>query len=492
MAKSDAGPIDTPEWVKHAVFYQIFPDRFAMSDRVLKPYRLEPWSDPPTTHGYKGGDLWGVVERLDWLADLGVTALYLNPVFQSASNHRYHTHDYHRVDPMLGGDEALRGLVDGAHDRGMKIVLDGVFNHASRGFFQFSDILENGGKSAYRDWFRVHAFPLNAYGEGLAQYESWMGLPALPEFDTDNESVREFLFDVGTRWLEFGIDGWRLDVPNEIDDDAFWQEFRRRCREVDPDCYLVGEIWGDAGRWLQGDQFDAVMNYPLARRIFGFVADELGTAEIEQSGYRRIERADAATVADGVTFELDRYAREVVDAQLNLLGSHDTPRLRTILGGDSGAVRLAFTMLFTLPGAPCIYYGDEIGLTGGRDPDCRQGMPWDRRETWDDELLEWVRELARLRGDHVELRTGTFETIHAEGELFVYARGGRQGVVVAVNAGTNPEAVDWQTGEHLAPGRWTAVIGQGRFEVESGRAHGAGGPGIPARESVVFRPDPGA
>ena len=238
------GPIDVPNWVQDAVFYQIFPDRFARSERVAKPSGLEPWADPPTVHGYKGGDLLGVVEHLDHLEALGVTAIYLNPVFQSATNHRYHTHDYHRVDPMLGGDSALRELLDAAHARGMRVVLDGVFNHASRGFLQFSDILENGEQSPYLDWFRVHRFPLNAYGGGEPNYDAWWKLPALPKLNTATPAVREFLWGVGERWLEFGADGWRLDVPNEIDDDAFWREFRRRCRAVDPECYLVG---GDLG-----------------------------------------------------------------------------------------------------------------------------------------------------------------------------------------------------------------------------------------------------
>ncbi len=214
----------TPEWVRDAVFYQIFPDRFAKSERVRKASNLETWESPPTVHGYKGGDLLGVVEHLDYLQDLGITALYFNPVFQSASNHRYHTHDYYQVDPMLGGNAALRELVDACYERGLKIVLDGVFNHSSRGFFQFNDILENGPHSAYLDWFNIRELPLKAYsgedGDRLG-YDAWWGLPALPKFNTDTSAVRDFLWNVGTYWLEFGIDGWRLDVPNEIGDDAF-------------------------------------------------------------------------------------------------------------------------------------------------------------------------------------------------------------------------------------------------------------------------------
>ncbi|MEZ4608578.1 MAG: alpha-amylase family glycosyl hydrolase [Deinococcales bacterium] len=176
----------TPAWVRQAVFYQIFPDRFARSDTLPKAHGLEAWDSPPTIHGYKGGDLYGVIEKLDYLSDLGVNALYFNPIFQSGSNHRYHTHDYFKVDPMLGGNKAFSDLLKVCHDRGFKVVLDGVFNHASRGFFQFHDILENREHSPYRDWFHVRKFPLNAYEERDLGYDAWWGLAALPKFNTKN------------------------------------------------------------------------------------------------------------------------------------------------------------------------------------------------------------------------------------------------------------------------------------------------------------------
>jgi cyclomaltodextrinase len=224
--------IGTPEWVRDAIFYQIFPDRFARSERVPKPSNLEPWDSPPTTHGFKGGDLLGVAERLDYLQDLGVTAIYLNPVFQSTANHRYHTHDYYRVDPILGGNSALRTLLDEAHRRNMRVILDGVFNHASRGFFQFNHIVENGAMSPYVDWFIVKQFPLRPYHAPWGQhgYEAWWNLPALPKLDVSTPAVREFLWNVASHWIEFGVDGWRLDVPAEIDDDEFWREFRVRVK----------------------------------------------------------------------------------------------------------------------------------------------------------------------------------------------------------------------------------------------------------------------
>ncbi len=396
----------TPDWVRDAVFYQVFPDRFAKSERLAKPRHLEAWDSPPTLHGYKGGDLLGVCERLDYLAELGITALYLNPIFQSASNHRYHTHDYLRVDPLLGGDAAFFELLARAHERGLKVVIDGVFNHASRGFLQFNDILENGPASAYLDWFHVNRFPLHAYGGGDLGYAAWWGIPALPKFNTATPAVREYLLGVAEYWLRAGADGWRLDVPNEIDDPGFWREFRSRCRDVDPEAYLVGEIWHGAEEWLQGDRFDGVMNYPLTRAIFGLVAAGLAEHELVKSGLGAIARLDAGGFVASVQQLLERYREEAVFGQLNLLGSHDTPRLATSLCGDERAVRQALLALFALPGAPCVYYGDEIGLTGGHDPHCRQAMPWSYPEGWDHELKDYVSSLARARAGQAALRRG--------------------------------------------------------------------------------------
>jgi cyclomaltodextrinase / maltogenic alpha-amylase / neopullulanase len=476
-------PPRTPDWVKHAVFYQIFPDRFARSERVPKAGNLEAWDDPPTAHGYKGGDLLGVRENLDHLQELGVTALYLNPIFQSASNHRYHTHDYFRVDPMLGGEDALRELLDAAHEREMRVVLDGVFNHASRGFLQFHDVLENGPASAYLDWWHVDGFPLGAYGEGdgKRRYAAWWGLPALPKFNTETQAVREFLWSVGEHWLRFGADGWRLDVPSEIDDDAFWREFRRRCHAVRGDAYIVGELWGEAGRWLQGDQFDAVMNYQITRAILGFVARDIDDDEVARTGYGKVPSISAQRFQTVLEDELRRYHPEITQAQLNLLGSHDTPRALTVLRGDRDALRLAFALLFTLPGAPCVYYGDELGLEGGHDPHCRQGMPWRQREAWDQGMLDWVRDLARLRHRHVALRTGTTEVVYAyHGVLMLRRRQGEEDLLVVVNA--DGDFTSHVALHGLADGPRTPLVGPGEASADGGQFHVR----VPARRAAVF------
>ncbi|MCA9973209.1 MAG: glycoside hydrolase family 13 protein [Anaerolineales bacterium] len=439
--------MNTPDWIRDAVFYQIFPDRFAHRTAAFgkngypaKPARLQPWGARPTRHGFQGGDLLGIIDRLDYLTDLGINALYLNPIFASASNHRYHTHDYYQVDPLLGGNLAFKQLLDAAHARGVRVVLDGVFNHASRGFFQFNHLLECGAESPYVDWFHVHNWPLNAYAPTNAplNYDAWWGHAALPKFNTNTPAVREFLWDVAAYWIDQGIDGWRLDVPNEIDDDAFWQEFRRRVRQRNPEAYIVGELWEEAGRWLQGDQFDGQMNYLFTRAAFGFfVGNAMDQTETQKMGYGLIAPLDGPAFAA----ELERmhnqlYDPAIVFAQLNMLGSHDTPRLMTLANGDPAIVSLMFLCQMTIAGAPNIYYGDEIGMRGGADPDCRRAFPWHDHSLWDTTLLETVRDAIRLRHASPALRRGDFEVLVAEEQVVMYQRRcAEQTAVIALNAG---------------------------------------------------------
>ncbi len=467
--------IDTPDWVRDAVFYQIFPDRFARSERVAQPGPLEPWDTPPTVHGFKGGDLLGIVERLPYLVDLGITALYLTPIFASASNHRYHTYDYFTVDPLLGGNEALRELLDEAHRRGIRVILDGVFNHTGRGFWPFHHLVESGGASPYRRWFHLDQAaldagrPIQAYpgagrrsGVGADEpglsgpelsdpprsrdgrwsfarlgYRAWWDLPALPKLNSDEPAVREYLLSVAEHWIRFGIDGWRLDVPAEIDDPAFWAAFRGRVRAANPDAYLVGEIWRIAPDWLLGDRFDALMNYPLAEAILSFVAgghlDEAVVRAHHEYG-PNVRRMDGPAFAARLDELMSAYAPEVVAVQLNLLDSHDSPRFHSLVGRDRPSYRLAVLLQATLPGAPSIYYGDEVGLEGGNDPDCRRAFP--DRAAWDVELLDFVRAALRLRHDEPALRRGSFEVVGAAGEALAFERRlGARRLVVVVNAG---------------------------------------------------------
>ncbi len=480
------GALHTPEWVRDAVFYQIFPDRFAKSDTVAKPNFLEPWESTPTFHGYKGGDLVGVIEKLDYLSDLGINAIYFNPVFRSASAHRYHTHDYYVVDPMLGGNEALRLLLDAAHARGIRVVLDGVFNHASRGFFQFHDIMENGQLSPYLDWFNIRGFPLHAYDESVkANYDAWWNLHALPKFNTDNPQVREYLMGVAEYWVEFGIDGWRLDVPAEIKDDSFWQEFRSRVKGLNPETYIVGEIWHDSRHWLRGDQFDAVMNYLLTKLcIEFFIGGEVDPALVRGSSLWPVRDIGASEFAQEVDALLKLYSREVTEVQMNLLGSHDTARYLTMAGGDKTALCLATLFQMVYPGAPCIYYGDEIGMAGGRDPLSRGGFPWEEAR-WDQDLLAWFKRAVALRHKYAALRRGDYTTLLGQGNVYALGRKlGDECLVVAFNVGYESAGVNIPIADYLPDDARLADVWNDNRDYAVGT--GALTMQVPARSAAVL------
>lgn len=433
--------IHTPDWVKHAVFYQIFPDRFAKGKQpgksMLDHIRWEDWSAVPTLQGYKGGNLWGVLEKLDYLQDLGINAIYFTPIFQSASNHRYHTHDYYQVDPMLGSTAAFRELLMAAHKRNMKVVLDGVFNHASRGFFFFHDILENGPHSPYVDWFQIEDWPLSAYdGSKPANYLGWADNRALPVFNHDNPAVREYIMEIAEYWINSGIDGWRLDVPFEVKTEGFWQEFRDRVKALNPDAYIVGEVWGDSREWLDGTQFDGVMNYLFTGPTIAFTAgDRVNLEQVEGRDYQPYPPLFAGDYAEKIQHLLEMYPWEIQLTQLNLLASHDTARLISIAGGDEPTVELATLLLMTFPGPPSVYYGDEVGLPGRLDPDSRRGFP--DEPDWNRPVLDYHKKLIALRHDRPSLRIGTYQVLSAEGTVYVFARQlPEEESIVAVNVGT--------------------------------------------------------
>ena len=405
-----------PTWTKDAIFYQIFPDRFCRSERYKAIGKFVPWDSLPTRENMFGGNLAGIVDKLEYIASLGVNAIYLCPIFKSNSNHRYHTVDYFEIDPVLGTLKDFDRLVKKAHKLGLRVILDGVFNHCSRGFFQFNSLMELGKNSPYVDWFHVHGWPLHAYS-GKPNYDCWWGFPALPKFNTDNPDVREYLFSVGEYWMKRGIDGWRLDVPNEIDDDSFWQEFRRRIKAINPEAYIVGEIWDEPSRWLKGDQFDGVMNYPLRRAVLAFLFDEkpINLAEFA----KRLREA----------FPKDRFG-----VPMNLLGSHDTIRLASLPCSNLQRVKLALAILFFLPGAPCIYYGDEIGMEGGKDPDNRRTFPWNmlsdgRRSP----VFRFLNELITLRNEERVLRDGKLEVAYSAGNLNIVRSLGKKKMTLCIS-----------------------------------------------------------
>jgi neopullulanase len=466
--------IQTPEWVKHAVFYQIFPDRFRRSEqtRHVRGIKLKPWGAPPEEQGYQGGDLYGVVEKLDYLKDLGVTAIYLNPIFSAASNHRYNAYNFLEIDPLLGGEAAFRALLDEAHKRNMKIVIDGVFNHCGRGFWAFHHIMENGGDSPYIDWFHVHDYPLYAYPNDASQkpnYAAWWGHASLPKFNTDNPGVRDYIMQVARHWLEFGADGWRLDVPEEIKDDSFWREFRQVVKSVNPEAYIVGEIWHEAAHWLQGDMFDAVMNYQITGPILTF----FGRHHLNEWHHPDLhwKPISAEHFKKDIETLFHRYDWEINTAQMNMLDSHDMPRALWLVRDDEAAFRLAVLCQMTMPGAPCIYYGDEAGLSAGGDPFCREAFPWDKFEANPHPLHEFYRRATALRHAYPALRTGDFTFLHAHGDVVAYRRRlDGQELIVAFNASKKERATLSLPAAKLASQTYQAAwpAGAGTFSLADG------------------------
>ncbi|HNW43275.1 MAG TPA: glycoside hydrolase family 13 protein [Elusimicrobiales bacterium] len=414
------------DWIKGAVIYQIYPDSFAKAGDAGIAGVFEKWDSPPTPYGFKGGNLKGAEQKLDYLRGLGVDAVYFNPVFTSAANHRYHTHDYYTVDPILGGNKALKSFIDAAHRRGIKVILDGVFNHASRGFFQFNHVLENGPDSPYRNWWRVQSYPVKAYnlsGGEKPNYHCWWDLPALPKFNTKNPEVRKFILDVAAFWLKFGIDGWRLDVPHEINDDSFWREFRRVCKKINPGCYIAGEIWGPAQRWLRGDQFDAVMNYQLSSAcIAHFGAEKLKLSHLYDG--RKLRPMGQKAFMAAIEKLLGLYNWETTLVQMNIMSSHDTDRTADTYGHDAQRARLAAVFSFLFPGAINVYYGEEIGLQGTLDHGTRRTMPWNDKKQWDLELLKLYKQLAALRRGSPALQSGKFAFLreYCDGSVLAFRR----------------------------------------------------------------------
>jgi glycosidase len=431
--------MSVPEWVQDAIFYQIFPDRFANGNPENDPPNLQPWGSAPTSWGFQGGDLIGILQKFDYLLDLGINAIYLNPIFQATSNHRYNTMDYYKIDPKLGSMVDFHQLIELAHRNRVRIILDGVFNHCGRGFFAFNDILENQEYSAYRDWFHIKKFPINAYSAGeVNDYIGWWGMKSLPKFNTNNPQVIKYLLDVARYWIEQGADGWRLDVPNEINDDDFWAKFRQEVKSVNSEAYLVGEIWSSDKRWVGEEHFDGLINYPIMDALSGWLVSNT---------------LDATHFAEKVEALLSFYPRDNVYGMYTPVDSHDTERILTKMGNDLNKTRLAYMFQFAYPGAPAIYYGDEIGLTGGKDPGCRGAFLWDDKK-WNRELRNFLKTLVELRKRHTALRRGDYIKLAQDTNpsCYTFARKAKDDQVLIILNGSekeqsvhiNIDAIGWE------------------------------------------------
>jgi glycosidase len=430
---------DSPDWARGAVFYQIFPDRFARGRVAHRRGPVDPWDGTPKRNSYLGGDLDGIIDRLDHIAGLGVDAIYLTPIFTAPSNHKYDTSDFFSVDPDFGGNAALRRLVDALRGRGMRLVLDGVFNHVGSTWPPFVDVLRHGTASPHARWF---------YFEG-DRYETWStNVASLPKLRTSEPEVRDLVCRVGRFWVEeFGTAGWRLDVANEVDH-ALWRAFRTAVRGVSGEALLFGEIWDSALPWLRGDQFDSTMNYPLRTAILRYAGMD-GVASPPES------HLNAEAFLNAVDRVRATYPEPIHDFLYNLLGSHDEVRPLTALRDDRRALAFAAALLYALPGIVSVYYGDEVGMAGGKDPLNRGGMVWDP-EGQDRRLLALFRRLGGLRREVPALRVGTYRRLAAPSalsETVAFARDlAGQRVVVLANAGRDRVELNGTEVEDLVGG----------------------------------------
>lgn len=427
-----------PAWTRDAVVYNIFPDSFAAGKR------LAPNGAPPC----RGGTVRGVTENLDYIASLGFNCIYLNPIFAARSYHRYDTLDYYRIDPHMGAEDDLRDLVRRAHALGIRVILDGVFNHVSSDHPFFRDVLEKGWASRYYSCF--YALPetprMPAAGE-LPGYTCFSYVADMPKTNTADPFLRQYFCDIGAYWVrKFDVDGWRLDVANELDD-GFLRAFRASVKAAKSDALIVGEVWENAAHYLGGDMLDSAMNYDFRRYCRRFFAEQT---------------VDAETFDTNVSTLLLRYNENALFAQLNLLDSHDVSRFLSLCGGKTERMELAVLLQMTFPGMPCVFYGDEKGLCGESEPEYRRPMAWDASSP----LEEVYRRMIALRKTHPALRYGSFHTELACGGVYRYSRvwNGTK-ITVAMNLGAEPVKAEKRGTLLLKKGENRDIIGAWEYEV---------------------------
>lgn len=358
---------ETPNWVNNTIWYQIFPDRFCNGDKSINAKNVQEWGNKkPKNEDIYGGDLRGIINKLDYLSDLGINGIYLTPIFKASSVHKYDTTDYFEIDESFGDKDTFKELVLKAHEKDIKIMLDGVFNHCGREFLPWKDVLKNGPKSKYYNWFMVNKWPIDEEKRGTEDksFYSFAFTSKMPKLNTNNLEVVEYILSICEYWVkEFDIDGWRLDVANEISH-YLCKEMRKRLKAIKPDIYILGEIWHDSIGWLRGDEFDSVMNYPLLNAINCFWSDKNMTK-------KQFEHK--------INGCYEMYMEQTNKVLFNLLDSHDTDRLIHRVGNED-IFWQQMGILFTLSGSVSIFYGTEIALDGAHDPDCRACMPWEKIE----------------------------------------------------------------------------------------------------------------
>lgn len=460
----------TPEWLRGGIIYQIFPDRFASSgtkkqnvpsDRVLRtdrdgdPYWISTAEGKVLNNDYFGGDLNGIEQKLGYLKSLGVTCIYLNPIFEAQSNHRYDTANYEKIDSMLGTEKDFKSLCESAKKLGIRIMLDGVFSHTgddSRYFNRYSRYDSLGAyqskESPYYGWYKFNKWP--------DDYESWWGIEILPEVNEDNSDFIEYITGkngIARKWLKLGASGWRLDVADELPDE-FLDEFRKAVKEEKADGLVLGEVWEDASnkssygklrRYLLGKQLDSVMNYPFAGAVIDFIRD-----------------ANAELFASRVMSIVENYPKEVLDVLMNHLSTHDTMRAITALAGENCAYRdrkwqsthsldereyhygmkllmAASAMQFALPGVPTIYYGDEAGMQGYKDPFNRRCYPWGKENG---ELVEWYKKLGKIRNENRVFKDGRFEILSAVAGCVAFSRKNDDEAILVIS-NSNPHPITY-------------------------------------------------
>lgn len=422
---------EVPEWAANKVVYQIFPSRYAASQPVDK----ELWYKAPITFTDNlHGDIRGIIDHLDYIRDLGIDVIYMTPIFKSDSSHKYDTIDYYQIDPSFGTAEDLRELVQKAHQYGMKVVLDAVFNHTGRDFFAFKDILENKEKSKYLDWYFIDKFPLDNESGQAPNFKCFGYYSGMPKLNLKNPEVEKYVTDVACYWLkECDIDGWRMDVGDEISH-YFWKHFRRAVKAVKKDALIIGEIWHYAGDFLEGDEWDTVMNYPFYLNLIDLLADEkIGVSRfIQNFGYMK-----------------GRLNKKCYPLMWNLIDSHDTARFLHLCNNKQKQ-HLAAAFQLLMPGMPMIYYGDELAMPGANDPDCRRGMYWDE-EYRDNEMLEWYKRLIQVRRTHACIVEGELaETItrDEDGTIVLIRKNTEETVALIFNCSNDTKEFNEYAGQY--------------------------------------------